>query len=47
VPETLQDAHASPLELACADSQGSGDLIGRGALQQHRDDRSIAILCAI
>ena len=43
-PEPLQDALTSHSEGACADTQQAGDVVRRGVLQEHRDDRPIAIL---
>src|SRR5581483_3455827 len=43
-PEPLQDALTSQFEGACAETQQAGDVVWRGVLQEHRDDRPIAIL---
>lgn len=43
-PERLQDPLTSQLEGACADTQQAGDVVRMGVLEEHRDDRPIAVL---
>src|SRR5205085_12120386 len=46
-PEPLQNALTSQLEAACAETQQAGDVVRRSVLQEHRDDRPIAVLDVI
>ena len=46
-PEPLQDALTSQLEGVRADTQQAGDVVRMRVLDEHRDDRPIAILYLI